>query len=125
MLSTKSTLPHEKWRKSRLDQEVNAKWIHAFKNVGTYLGSIQYVRNKPPSVFEFRGDQVTVQARNEDEAKLIMVYFQQWLPSATASYKEVLRIERDRREKDVRTALLEKQRVLETKQRILSAVQLS
>ncbi len=65
-----------------LDREVSQEWIDALRNMGSHTS----VMGKPPEAFTFRGNQASIDAR-EDEVQSVIDYFKVWLPKATQMLK--------------------------------------
>lgn len=69
-----------------LDRPVNLAWVRALQNMGNYTSLV----GKEPAMFRFQGNKAVVEARGEQEAQQIIIYFKAWLPRATQVLKQML-----------------------------------
>ena len=96
-----------------LDRPVNAGWVDALKNIGSYTSAM----NAGPERFTFNGAQARVPSRGDD-AQQIINYFKEWLPRATAMYRQRLTVARERDERERRESLERQRKELERRQQI-------
>lgn len=65
-----------------LDREVSQEWIEALHNMGSHSS----LYGKPPEAFTFRGNQASIDAR-ENDVQPVIDHFKVWLPKATQMLK--------------------------------------
>jgi serine/threonine protein kinase len=87
----------------KLNQKVNAKWIEALKNMGSY----SFVHNKGPDAFNFSDSNAIISAYPH-EVKDIIKHFKNWLPIANGIYEQNLLYEKHQREDAEKSELKKK-----------------
>jgi serine/threonine protein kinase len=103
----------------KLDKPVNEGWINALSNMGSHTSVV----GVGPGQFQIRGSEARVAASDSD-AQDIVNYFKQWLPLATAKYRQTLAAERSRELERKRAELQFKREELERAQRVRNSLKL-
>lgn len=98
---------------------VNAKWINALHNMGTYTS----VMGKGPERFSFSGEKASIPAR-ESEVQRIIDYFKAWLPNANRVYEHTICSEKQEAEERQRRQLQQEVEEQERRQRILASIRI-
>jgi serine/threonine protein kinase len=96
-----------------LDKPVHDKWVQALLNMGSY----ECVYGKEPVGFNFRENQVSISA-DENEAQRVINYFKSWLPKASSVLHSRLARESSTRAAEERQKLEQAAREEEKGQRI-------
>jgi serine/threonine protein kinase len=117
------TIVDFEWAKGQLtlilSQRVNAKWVQALQNMGGHSA----VLGKGPEVFRFSDNKAQISAP-EHEVQRIINHFKEWLPRATAKYRELLERERRDAEQQHRVQLRAEQEELERQRRLRESIRL-
>lgn len=98
---------------------VNAKWINALNNMGTYTS----LMGKGPEQFSFSGDKASIPAQ-ESEVQRIIDFFKAWLPNANRVYEQTIRSEKQEAEERQRRQLQQEVEEQERRQRILASIKI-
>jgi serine/threonine protein kinase len=102
-----------------LNRAVNDQWLTALQNMGNFTA----VAGKQPHAFRFSGNKAVIQAQ-EHEIQDIINYFKDWLPRATAKYRQMLENDRRVAEEQQRAALRVEQEELERQQRVKNTIKI-
>jgi serine/threonine protein kinase len=117
------TIVDFEWAKGQLtlilSQRVNANWVQALQNMGSYSS----LWGKGPERFSFAENRARISAA-EHEVQEIINSFKDWLPRATAKYRENLERERRDAEERQRAQLRAEQEELERQRRLRESVRL-
>ncbi len=117
------TIVDFEWAKGQLtlilSQRISGHWVQALQNMGSYSS----VWGKGPEVFTFSENRARISAA-EHEVQDIINHFKDWLPRATAKYREILERERRDAEERQRAQLRAEQEELERQRRMRQAIRL-
>lgn len=103
-----------------LDRDVDRGWNDVLRS---RLGSYSNVMGIPPGLFDFQGRTARVSVP-ERSVQNVINHLKQWLPQATAVYRMELEAQAKRRAEEHRRALAAERARIESRQRILSNIQL-
>jgi hypothetical protein len=102
-----------------LDRPVNPAWIRALHDMGGH----SYLTGKPPSSFNFNGNEARIAAQ-EHQVQPIIDHFKPWLPNASRTLKQTLQFEAHKAAAAKRERLRQQQELEEAKLRVLSRVKI-